>query len=76
MLLSGCAEAKIAEPVLVKVPVAVSCHAMLPMEPEWNVPKLSSVSSAFLKLQAVLADRELGKGYIQELKAGFMACSQ
>ncbi len=71
-LLNACTER--VEPFEVKIPIAVSCVLEEEAEPGWNIPRLVSEASATDKLKAVLADLELSKGYIEELKAELTAC--
>ena len=76
LLLAACGQAQpIAEPVVVKVPVAVPCNAASVAEPDWNLDQLAEGSAPVEKLKAVLADLELSRGYIEELKAELEGCS-
>ena len=75
LLLAACQpRPPIEEPVIVKIPVAVSCHAPAVPAPHWNVPRLAGDSEPTDKLKAVLADLNVSKGYIEELKAELTAC--
>ena len=72
---SGCAipAAKVT-PVEVKIPMAISCVQSPVPEPDWNIPHLRPEASATEKLKSALADLELSRGYIIELKAELAAC--
>lgn len=76
LLLTSCQQAQmIDDPVIVKVPVAVSCNREAIPEPEWNMKYIGKDASSVSRLKAVLADLELSKGYIEELRAELKACS-
>lgn len=76
LMLAACQHTEqVAEPVIVKVPVAVPCSVKAIAEPQWNVARLMAGASSTAELQAVLADLDLSKGYIEELKAELKACS-
>jgi hypothetical protein len=75
-LLTSCQQAQmIDDPVIVKVPVAVSCNMETIPEPEWNMKNIGKDASSVSMLKAVLADLELSRGYIEELRAELKACS-
>ncbi len=77
VLLVGCATT---DPVIqvktqiVEVPIPVACKAEEPKKPEYNFDKLTSSNNIFDKGQALLADRELSKGYETELVAALRSC--
>lgn len=76
LLLCGCAsENKPYLPFETKVPVAVLCQTDLPGEPVWYVQSLPDNSSMSRQARAVLADLELSKGYIEQLRAAVSACN-
>jgi|GEM_PF-789577 len=75
LLLAGCSAcAKIAEPVEVKVPIAVACKPAQISEPDWNLAKLNKNVDSFIKLKAALADLQLSRGYIHELEVAVKSC--
>jgi hypothetical protein len=76
LLLTACGQAQqpVADPVIVNVPVAVPCGAEGIPDPEWNLARLAADAGPVEKLKAVLADLELSRGYIGELKAELGAC--
>jgi len=75
-LLTSCQQVPVVpEPVIVKVPVAVSCHTDDITEPDWYSAHISKNADPVIKLKAVLADLNLSKGYIEELKAVIKGCS-
>ena len=76
LILSACAGQKvIKEPVVVKVPVAVSCHAQEITEPDWASSHVRKDATVLEKLKAVLVDLDVSKGYREELQAQLKACS-
>lgn len=58
----------------VNIPVPVSCITGSIAEPDWNMKKITVISTSGEKLKAAFADLELSKGYIGELKAALSAC--
>lgn len=62
-------------PIEVKVPLAISCISEEIPEPSWNMEHLQSDAVVTEKLKAIMADLELSKGYVAQLKAELMACS-
>jgi len=76
LMLAACSHTElVTEPVIAKVPVAVSCNAKPVSEPGWNVPHLAENATSTAELQAILVDLDLSKGYIEELQAELKACS-
>lgn len=73
--LSACQQSPIYVPKEVKIPVGIKCKVELPLEPEWNINKISKDAPLAEKLKVVLADLELSKGYIIQLRAAARACS-
>ena len=74
-LLTACSCTKpVAEPVVVKVPVAVPCNPPPLQEPYWNIQRLARDASDTQRLKAVLMDMDVSKAYIEELKAQLKAC--
>lgn len=63
------------DPLIVKVPVMAPCPGTEVPEPDWNVVRLGINAPPTAELQAVLADLDLSKGYIEELKAELEACA-
>ncbi len=62
-----------AEPVM--VPVSAPCNAPAITAPQWNMPQVAATAPANVKLAAILADLDLSKAYIMQLKAELEACS-
>ena len=65
----------LAVPVTVSVPVAEPCKTEDIPEPQWNIAQLGKDATSTDKLRAALADLDLSKGYIEELRAQLDACS-
>ena len=69
LLLSACATTQ-----TVKVPVPVECKTPTPAAPEFGFEKLSKNDDLYVKVRALLADRELSKAYETELLAALLSC--
>ena len=74
-VVSACATApeKI-KPVEKKIPIAVACTAEEPEVPKYNFPLRNKDDDIFLKVKALLADRELDKGYKDKLLTALKSC--
>jgi hypothetical protein len=79
VFLAGCAT-KPVDPVIqtviqkVEVPIPVPCNATIPAVPEFGFGSLLETDSIFLKVQTLLADRELHLGYETLLLAALESC--
>ena len=74
LVLSACGQREVFTPTTVKVPVQVKCDVDIPQEPDWHAGHTSPDAPLMDKLKAVLADRELNKGYDSQLIAAITAC--
>lgn len=79
IFLTACAT-KPPEPVIqtviqkVEIPIAVPCNAVIPAVPEFGFSSLLETDNIFLKVQTLLADRELHIGYETLLLAALESC--
>jgi len=77
LVLTGCTTTpeKI-KPIEKKVPIAVACIIEIPETPKYNFTLRSKSDDIFLKVKALLADRELDKGYKDQLLTALKGCRQ
>lgn len=77
MALVGCASQPVRyEPVEVKVPMRVPCDVDTPVQPAWVVGLVPREADVYVQMRALLADRELAKGYMGELEVALAACKR
>lgn len=75
LLLAGCATTPPpAQPVEVRVPVAVPCKAPMPVRPAFAVDALPVDSGVWDQMAALRAERYQRKGYEAELEAAVQSC--
>lgn len=74
-LLASCAGDKIYTPTEVDIAVPTPCNVTIPPEPDWYLNHVSSQALLQEKVKAILADRELNKGYDAQLIAALESCS-
>ncbi len=73
--LAGCATTPCtAQPVEVRVPVAVPCNAPMPERPAFAVDALPIGSSIWDQMAALRGERLQRQGYEAELEAAVRAC--
>ena len=58
----------------VKVPIAIPCSTVIPTKPEYNIPKLRASYTLYTKVQYILADYELSRGYEILLETTLRSC--
>lgn len=77
MALVGCASKPVRyETVEVKVPVRVPCDVESPAQPGWVAGLVPREADVYVQMRALLADRELAKGYMGELEVALAACKR
>ncbi len=77
--LVGCATAPpVIDPTIQKVmvPVSVPCKIEIPVKPIYNFDKITPSKTLYEKVQALLADRDLSKGYEGELEIALISCTK
>ena len=75
ILLTGCATiTPPAQPIEVKVPVAVPCRVTAPTRPAFAVDALAVGSSLWDQMAALTAERLQRIGYESELEAAVRSC--
>lgn len=76
--LAGCSSAPKIEykTVEVKVPFRTPCSAKTPIAPEWLTPLVLKGADVYVQMRALLADRELSKGYQNELETALSTCKR
>lgn len=83
LFLTACAPPRqVTTAVAVKVPYPVFCKVTLPPAPAWHIPQDPAslkvwIASANMaeKAKATLADLDLSRGYMAELKAAIAGCN-
>jgi histone deacetylase complex regulatory component SIN3 len=75
LVLSGCCTPDIrTEYKEVKIPIAVPCAVEVPTAPKMYFSNIAESASIFEKVKALLADRKLYDGYIEELSGALDSC--
>ena len=78
LFLSACATKPVIKTEIqtVKVPVSVPCKVVVPPKPEYGFDSLRTSDTLYTKVQVLLSDRLLSKGYEQQLTAALNTCTK
>ncbi len=72
--LCGCSQKIVDKIVPENIPIPIACSPPVIMPPQWNVDRLKVDATDIARLRAMLADLELSKGYINQLKVAAASC--